>query len=152
VRSAVPAAYLPLGNDSLDTPNTAAAGQERAQIHRSREIKGKGKAPASELVDIDESILDADETDPEDYNIRSAERTELLIQLKGLFEDRPVSPALWACCQLCDKREHSALVDAAKINPSLLLVNEKPLAFIPLLCKLLVLSPYYSFDCRYAHS
>ena len=126
--------------------NTAAAGQERAQIHRSRKTKGKGKAPASELV------LGTDETDPKDYNIRSAERTKLLIQLKGIFEDRPVSLALWACCQLCDKSELATLVEAARVKPELVLTSEESLANVPLLCKLLVLRPYYGFDCRYAHS
>ena len=128
-----------------DTPNTAAAGQERAQIYRSRKTKGKGKAPASELV------LDADETDPEDYNIRSAECTELLTQLKGIFEDRPVSPAFWACCQLCDKRQLANLVEVARIIPVILLGYEALLASVPLQCKLLVLRPYYGFDYRYAH-
>ena len=143
--------YLPRGNAIPDTPNTTAAGQEQAQIHRSRETNGNGKAPASKLVHIEESILDADETDPEDYNIRSTERTELLIKLKGLLDDVPVSPALWACFQLCDKSKLSAWIDTAKISPYILLGYEGSSAFIPSLCKSLVLRLYRGFDYRHAH-
>src|SRR6059058_2530157 len=38
----------------------------------------------------------------EDYNIRSPERTKLLTKIKGIIDNAPVSPALWACCQLAD--------------------------------------------------
>ena len=130
---AVPVPYLPRRNDSPDTLNTAAAGQDQAQIHRSLKTKGKGKAPALELV--------LDETDPEDYNIRSARRTELLTELKGLFKDDPVTPALWACCQLCDVEELSELVASARRNPHRVHVYEDSLNCVPLLCKLLVLRP-----------
>jgi len=96
-------------------------------------------------------MLNTDETDPEDYNIRSAERTEWLTQLKGLIKHSPVLPAFWACCQLCDKRRFSVLLGVARLDPNALLVYEEALASVPLLCKLLVLRPYYGFDCRYAH-
>ena len=107
--------------------------------------KRRGKAPAMELM------LDADETDPEDYNIRSAECTKLLIQLKDLFDSVPVSPALWACCQLCNKRELSTLVNVAKIDSNFLLVYEMSLPLVSLLCKLLLLMLYFDLDYRYAH-
>ena len=126
-------------------PSTAAAGQAQAQMHRPHETKGKGKASASEVV------LGADETDPEDYNIRSVERTELLIELKDLIGNTGVSPALWACCQLCDKRRLPVLINLASVDPDSLLGYERPLVSVPMLCKLLVLRPYYGFDCRYAH-
>jgi len=96
-------------------------------------------------------MSNTDETDPEDYNIRSAERTEWLTQLKGLIKDRPVSPALWACCQLCDKERFSVLLGLASLDPNVLLGYQESLASVPLLCKLLVLRPYYGFDCRHAH-
>jgi len=102
-------------------------------------------------VHVDESIFDADETDPEDYNIRSAERTELLTQLKGLFEDRPVTPTLWAFLQLCDTKRLPVLITVASADPDALLFNESALVSVPLLCKLLVFRPYYGFDCRYAY-
>ena len=95
-------------------------------------------------------MLGVDEIDPEDYNIRSAERTELLVQLKGLFDNAPVSPALWACCQLCDKRRLLGQIEAAKVdpeNPELLLGYDNTLDVVPLQCKLLLLRLY----CGYAH-
>jgi hypothetical protein len=100
------------------------------------------------LAHTDESIFDVDETGHENYNIRSAERTELLIQLKGLSEDRPVSPGLWACCQLCDKRRLPVLIDLVSVDPGALLGYEKSLASVPLLCNLVVLRPHYGFDCK----
>jgi len=128
-------------------PSTAAAGQAQAQMHRPHETKGKGnlgKASASEVV------LGADETDPEDYNIRSVERTELLIELKDLIGNTGVSPALWACCQLCDKRFLSALIDSVKNSPfgmlDLFLVLDSSMDTLPLLCKLLLLRLYCGFD------
>ena len=96
-------------------------------------------------------MLDADETDPEDYNIRSKERTKLLIKLKGVLNDVPISPAFWACCHLGDKTVLSELITRTRGMPNLLLVNEEALAFIPMLCKLLALMLYCSFDYRYAH-
>jgi hypothetical protein len=47
----------------------------------------------------------------EDYNIRSPERTKLLTKIKGAINNAPVSPALWACCQLADM---DCLQDVAK--------------------------------------
>jgi len=95
-----------------------------------------------------------DEIDPEDYNIRSAERTELLFRLKGLFDNVPVSPALWACCQLADKRILLNRIKAAEVdpdNPGLILGYDNSLDVVPLICKLLHLRLYCGFDYRYAH-
>jgi len=137
---------LPRGIDIPDTPNTAVTRQEEAQIHPSHKTKGKDKAPASELVS------DPDEIDPEDYNIRSTERTELLMELTRVLRDVPVPPALWALCQLCELEKLSALIIACRAIPTFLDVTADQLASIPLLCKLLVLRLYRSFDHRYAHS
>ena len=99
-----------------------------------------------------ESIFDADETDPEDYNIRSAERTELLIQLKGLSEDRPVSPAFWACCQLADMNSLKVLVDIAKLKPNVVLLTQDTLEYVPRLCELLDVLGYIEVVFNYGHA
>jgi hypothetical protein len=45
----------------------------------------------------------------EDYNIPSPERTKLLTEIKSVIGNVPVSPALWACCQLADMHRLKAL-------------------------------------------
>jgi hypothetical protein len=70
----------------------------------------------------------------EDYNIRSPERTELLTKIKGVINNAPVSPALWACCQLADMNR---LQDIAKSSPQMIIFTENPLSFIAMQCELL---------------
>ena len=70
----------------------------------------------------------------EDCNIRSPERTKLLTKIKGVFDNAPVSPALWACCQLADIDRLQAIT---KWEEDVILVNEESLAFIALKCELL---------------
>jgi hypothetical protein len=68
----------------------------------------------------------------EDYNIRSPERTKLLIKLKSAIDNAPVSPALWACCQLADMDRLQAITKAC---PEMILAYDESLAFIPLNCE-----------------
>ena len=75
-----------------------------------------------------------DETDPEDYNIRSLERTKLLTEIKGLFDNAPVSPALWACCQRADM---DRLQSIANSDEDLILGYDETLSFIAVNCELL---------------
>jgi hypothetical protein len=70
----------------------------------------------------------------EDYNIRSPERTKLLTKIKGVINNAPVSPALWACCQLADMKSLQAVVKAPR---RMILGYQKSLAFIVLQCELL---------------
>jgi hypothetical protein len=86
-----------------------------------------------------QSKADASETESgdfnnEDYNIRSPERTRLLTKIKGIINNAPVSPALWACCQLADMK---CLQDVAKTPRWMILGYQDSLAFIALQCKLL---------------
>jgi len=90
-------------------------------------------------VATDEDTTDGDTTDPEEYNIRSEERVELLIELQGLINNASVSSTLWALCQLCDLTKLSLIRDISKIDPKYLHRFEPNLIFIPLLCKLPVL-------------
>src|SRR2546423_4293984 len=50
----------------------------------------------------------------EDYNIRSPQRTKLLTKIKGVFDNAPVSPVLWACCQLADMDRLQAIANSDK--------------------------------------
>jgi len=72
--------------------------------------------------------------DHEDYNIRSPERTKLLIKIKEVIGDAPVSPAFWACCQLADMNR---LQTIAKTDRRMILACNKPLALLLLQCELL---------------
>src|SRR2546421_448858 len=103
-----------------------------AKINTKR--RPKGKAAESESTLGDEPVPDAD--DPEDYNIRSRQRTELLTELNSLL-GAPVSPAFWACCQLSDMKSLEDLVNIAKINPRYVLTIHKLAAPLAKQCKLL---------------
>ena len=70
----------------------------------------------------------------EDYNIRSPERTELLTKIKGVINNAPISPALWACCQLADM---DCLQDITKWPKKVILGYNDSLSFIALKCELL---------------
>jgi hypothetical protein len=70
----------------------------------------------------------------EDYNIRSPQRTELLTKIKGIIDNAPVSPALWACCQLADM---NCLQDIAGSSRRLIMGYRKSLRFIALKYELL---------------
>jgi hypothetical protein len=70
----------------------------------------------------------------EDYNIRSQERTKLLTEIKGLFDNAPVSPALWACCQLADMDRLQAIANS---DVELILGYDETLSFIATKCELL---------------
>jgi hypothetical protein len=70
----------------------------------------------------------------EDYNIRSPERTKLLTKIKGVFDNAPVSPVLWACCQLADMDRLRAI---AKSDKRAILAHEETLNVIAQQCELL---------------
>jgi len=92
----------------------------------------------------------ADNRDPEDYNIRSEERKTLLTQLKAALKDSPVTPAFWACCQVCDKSALEALIQLARRSSNFAGSPNEDSSLIPLLCKL----PAFRlcrFDCRNTH-
>ena len=69
----------------------------------------------------------------EDYNIRSPERTKLLTKIKGVISNAPVSPALWACCQLADMHRLKAIT---KWEEEAILGYNESLAIIPAQCEL----------------
>ena len=70
----------------------------------------------------------------EDCNIRSPERTKLLTKIKGVIRNAPVSPALWACCQLADM---NCLQDVARTPRHMILGYEESLSIIVTRCELL---------------
>jgi hypothetical protein len=70
----------------------------------------------------------------EDYSIRSPERSELLLKIKGILKDASVSPALWACCQLADMNRLQAIT---KWEEEVINSYHKSLAVIAMKCELL---------------
>jgi hypothetical protein len=103
-----------------------AAASETESASKSPKRTRQGKAAASETEPVD--------FNNEDYNIRSPERTKLLTKIKGVINDAPVSPALWACCQLADMNR---LQTVAKTDEDMILVNEDSLAALAVQCELL---------------
>ena len=85
--------------------------------------------------------------DLEDYNIRSEERTQLLTDLEAAMNDSPVTPAFWACCQLCNKSTLRVLVQDALFNPDMMSPYIQDSSLIPSLCELPALRLY----CRDTH-
>src|SRR4051794_7759991 len=92
---------------------------------RGRKAKAAA-APKAKSVDVN--------NEDEDYNIRSPERTQLLIQIKGIINNAPVSPAFWACCQLADMNRLQKL---ATYDEDAIIYFQKPLNTLPLQCELL---------------
>ena len=70
----------------------------------------------------------------EDYNIRSPERIKLLTKIKGVIDNAPISPALWACCQLADMNRLQVIANS---DEDMILAFQDSLAFIALQCELL---------------
>jgi hypothetical protein len=64
-------------------------------------IAGPATAPPASGAKRGQKRKVTDDSDSEDFNVRSQARTELLTKLKGRL-NRGVSPAFWACCQLAD--------------------------------------------------
>jgi len=77
-----------------------------------------------------------DNRDLEDYNIRSVERTQLLTQLKTALNDCPITPAFWACCQICDKSALKLLITNARYSRGTVLLCIDNSSLIPSLCDL----------------
>ena len=101
------------------------AGSSTKGSSRSPKRTREGKATASRTRSVDSNT--------EDYNIRSPERTKLLTEIKNVI-NAPVSPALWACCQLADMNR---LRSVAKWDKMVILVYEDSLALLALQCELL---------------
>jgi hypothetical protein len=97
--------------------------------------KSKGTTESAELIRKDKAAA-APETgfNNEDYNIRSPERTELLTKIKGVINNAPISPALWACCQLADMNRLQAITEWEE---EVILGYDDSLSFIALKCELL---------------
>src|SRR4051794_11910 len=105
------------------TQQSNVAASDTQSLSKSRKRTQRSKAAASETESASQSPkktrqskADASETksgdfNNEDNNIRSPERTRLLTKIKGVINNTPVSPALWACCQLADM---NCLQDVAK--------------------------------------
>src|SRR5437660_3674203 len=122
------------------------AGSSKKASSKSRKRTQQSKAAASKTESASrsppktrQSKADASKTESgdfnnEDYNIRSPERTRLLTKIKGVINNTPVSPALWACCQLADM---NCLQVVAKSSRHMILVNQGSLPFIALKCELL---------------
>ena len=104
----------------------AAPETESASKSPKKTRKGKGSATVSETG--------SDDFNNEDYNIRSPERTKLLIKIKRVINNAPVSPALWACCQLADMNRLQVI---AKSDEAMILAIEASLSVIALKCDLL---------------
>jgi hypothetical protein len=104
----------------------AAPGTESEMTSKSPEGTRQDKATASETASAD--------FNNEDYNIRSPERTKFLTEIKSVINNAPVSPALWACCQLADMNRLQTL---AETDEDIILGYEDSLAVIALRCELL---------------
>src|SRR5947209_13283517 len=72
---------------------------------------------------------------PEDYNQRSPERTELLTRLKNLLKDVDITPTFWAGCQIGDTKKLEALVRVAAENPACVSSCDYASYVLPLMCK-----------------
>jgi hypothetical protein len=99
-------------------------GPVELNIEESPKSTRKGKAAAAPETNFNN----------EDYNIRSPERTKLLTKIKGVINNAPVSPALWACCQLADM---NCLQDIAGAPRRMILGYEGSLNLLVLQCGLL---------------
>jgi hypothetical protein len=93
----------------------------------------------------------ADDFNPEDFNIRSQARTELLTELKGLL-NKSVPPVFWAGCQLADMDSLKVLIGLAKMKPALVLTNQGILENVPRLCELLDVLGYIEVVFNYRHA
>jgi hypothetical protein len=102
------------------SPETEAAATPETKAAAAPETKAAA-APETKFID----------SDKEDYNIRSPERTELLTQIKKAIGNVHVSPSFWACCQLADMTRLQAI---AKSDQEMILVSEDSLAFIAVKC------------------
>jgi hypothetical protein len=101
------------------------AGSSKKGTTQSPKTRQKRKAAASEAEAVD--------FDNEDYNIPSPERTKLLTKIKGVISNAPVSPALWACCQLADMHRLKAIT---KWEEEAILGYNESLAIIAAQCEL----------------
>ena len=102
-----------------------AAASDAQSPSKSPKRTQQGKATMSETGSGD--------SNNEDYNKRSLERTKLLTKIKGIVNNAPVSPAFWACCQLADMNRLQAI---AKWEQHTILVSQNPVALLPLQCEL----------------
>jgi hypothetical protein len=108
------------------TRQSRAAASETESASQSPKVARQSKAAASKTESVD--------FNNEDYNIRSPKRTKLLTEIKGVFNNAPVSPALWACCQLADM---DCLQVITKLNKAMIRAYENSLATIAMKCGLL---------------
>ena len=119
--------------------DTQSPSKSRKRTQQSKAAASETESPSPSPKKTRQSKADASETksgdfNNEDYNIRSPERTRLLTKIKGVINNAPVSPALWACCQLADM---NCLQDVAKTSRWMILGYQDSLAFIALQCELL---------------
>ena len=105
------------------TRNGKATAAPETKSTESAKLTRKGKAAAAPETGFNN----------EDYNIRSPERTELLTKIKGVISNAPVSPALWACCQLADMHRLKAIT---KWEEEAILGYNESLAIIAAQCEL----------------
>jgi hypothetical protein len=115
----------PLHMAGSSKPKKGATKSPQSPQSLKRKRKGNAAAAAeTKSVDVND----------EDYNIRSPERTQLLIQIKGILNNATVSPAFWACCQLADMNRLQKL---ATYDEDAIIYFQKPLNTLPLQCELL---------------
>src|ERR1700722_1523684 len=119
--------------------DTQSPSKSRKRTQQSKAAASETESPSPNPKKTRQSKAAASETksgdfNNEDYNIRSPERTRLLTKIKGVINNAPVSPALWACCQLADM---NCLQDVAKTSRWMILGYQDSLAFIALQCELL---------------
>jgi hypothetical protein len=109
--------------------------QGKAAAPPETESEGTSKAPeGTRQGKANRSKTGSADFNNEDYNIRSPERTKLLTEIKGVIKNAPVSPALWACCQLASMDRLQAIT---KWEEDVILSYEEPLNGIALQCVLL---------------
>ncbi|KIX04100.1 uncharacterized protein Z518_07653 [Rhinocladiella mackenziei CBS 650.93] len=95
---------------------------------KKRSRKGSSKSPKKTRKGMAQTAEPSGFND-EDYNIRSSERTELLTQIKEVFDGAPVSSTFWACCQLADINRLRVI---AETDREIVIHFERSTYFIPL--------------------
>jgi hypothetical protein len=120
--------FRPLRSEGTQ-PLQMAGSSKKGSIKSPKSPKRGRKAKAATAPETKSVVVNW-----EDYNIRSPERTQLLIQIKGIINNTLVSPAFWACCQLADM---NCLQELTEWKELAILFIQKQLCAVPMQCELL---------------
>jgi hypothetical protein len=134
-----------------ETPKKRAVDAAENPIKKAKKLKTYGtrsKRSAMEAVLPDDDVASEDEgpksdhamppprrQDPEDYNIRSDERTQLLSAIKHYLPEG-ASLTFWAGCQLADIQKLKNLLQIAEIDGHVIDYEDAISQDLPLICKL----------------